>query len=123
MNAIRIRKQITSDTLRLPELKPFMGKRVEIIVLDDARSDRDVPRKRISLKPPPHSIPPCKTIDEVAAEQGVSLKPIEQMLGGWPADELDDGFEETLREWRQEELTEVLKIERLGTRRRKKKSR
>lgn len=35
MNAIRIRKQIDSETLHLPELKPLIGKMVEIIVLDD----------------------------------------------------------------------------------------
>ena len=35
MNAIRIRRQIDSETLHLPELKPLFGKMVEIIVLED----------------------------------------------------------------------------------------
>jgi hypothetical protein len=35
MNAIRIRKTIESETLHLPELKPLVGRAVEIIVLED----------------------------------------------------------------------------------------
>jgi hypothetical protein len=35
MNAIRIRKRIDSDTPHLPELRPLIGKTVEIIILDD----------------------------------------------------------------------------------------
>ena len=39
MNAIRIRKTIESETLHLPELKPLVGRTVEIIVLEeDTRS-------------------------------------------------------------------------------------
>ncbi|HEY7311129.1 MAG TPA: hypothetical protein VH643_17320 [Gemmataceae bacterium] len=39
MNAIRIRKTIDSETLHLPELKPLLGRTVEIIVLEeDVRS-------------------------------------------------------------------------------------
>jgi hypothetical protein len=35
MNAIRIRTTLTSDTLHLPELKPLVGRAVEIIVLEE----------------------------------------------------------------------------------------
>ena len=35
MNAIRIRKTIDSETLHLPELKPLVGRTVEIIVLEE----------------------------------------------------------------------------------------
>jgi len=35
MNAIRIRTTLDSDTLHLPELKPLVGKAVEIIVLEE----------------------------------------------------------------------------------------
>jgi hypothetical protein len=35
MNAVRIRRQLDSDTLHLPELRPLIGKRVEIIVLEE----------------------------------------------------------------------------------------
>jgi hypothetical protein len=35
MNAIRIRKRIDSETLHLPELRPLIGKTVDIIVRED----------------------------------------------------------------------------------------
>jgi hypothetical protein len=37
MNAIRIRKTIESETLHLPELKPLVGRTVEIIVLEEEK--------------------------------------------------------------------------------------
>src|SRR5262245_57599785 len=36
MNAIRIRKTLDSDTLHLPELKPLIGRTVDIIVQEPA---------------------------------------------------------------------------------------
>lgn len=36
MNAVRIRKGLESDTLHLPELRPMLGKDVEIIILEDS---------------------------------------------------------------------------------------
>lgn len=36
MNAIRIRTTLQSDTPHLPELKPLIGRTVEIIVLDES---------------------------------------------------------------------------------------
>ena len=36
MSAIRIRKTIESDTLTLPELKPFIGRTVEIVIEEPA---------------------------------------------------------------------------------------
>ena len=38
MNAIRIQTTLTSETLHLPELKPLVGRAVEIIVLDEMGS-------------------------------------------------------------------------------------
>ena len=35
MNAVRICRKLESDTLHLPELKPLIGKNVEIIVLEE----------------------------------------------------------------------------------------
>ena len=35
MNAVRIRRKLESDTPHLPELKPLIGKNVEIIVLEE----------------------------------------------------------------------------------------
>lgn len=36
MNAIHIHKQLDSETVYLPELKPFIGKTVEIVVREEA---------------------------------------------------------------------------------------
>ncbi len=41
MSAIKIRRKITSDTLKIKELKHFLGREVDIIVSD---------RKRVSAK-------------------------------------------------------------------------
>ena len=35
MNAIRIHRKLDSETLHLPELRPLIGREVEIIVLDE----------------------------------------------------------------------------------------
>jgi hypothetical protein len=35
MTAIRVRRRIESETLHLPELKPLIGKTVEIIVVEE----------------------------------------------------------------------------------------
>jgi hypothetical protein len=35
MNAIRLRRKLESETLHLPELKPLVGKTVEIIVQEE----------------------------------------------------------------------------------------
>ena len=40
MNAIRIRKILDSDTLHLPELLPYIGRAVEIIVLEEEPAAR-----------------------------------------------------------------------------------
>ena len=34
MQAIRVRQRLNSETLTLPELRPFVGKEVEIVVSD-----------------------------------------------------------------------------------------
>jgi hypothetical protein len=36
MNAIRIKKRIDSEMLNLPELRPFLGKQVEIVVTEES---------------------------------------------------------------------------------------
>ena len=42
MNAVRLRRRIDSETLHLPELRPFVGKDVEIIVLEDGTDEPDL---------------------------------------------------------------------------------
>lgn len=106
MNAIRIQRILESDTV--PELKPLIGRTVEIIVLESADSSvsESAPRSRarVKLKPPPAGMAPCKSVKQLAAEQGVTLRPVEEMLGGWPLEELNDDFESALREWRRQDL-------------------
>ncbi len=43
MNAIRVRKRIESETVHLPELRPLIGRTVEIIVLDVGTISPGVP--------------------------------------------------------------------------------
>ncbi len=46
-----------------------------------------------------------RTLDEVAAEQGVKpVTDLDEARGGWPKDELDDGFEQAVASWREAEL-------------------
>lgn len=42
MEAIRIRRKLDSETLHLPELRPLMGKEVEIIVHSAERADSEM---------------------------------------------------------------------------------
>jgi hypothetical protein len=43
------------------------------------------------------------TLEELARMQNVRpVERLEQVLDGWPAEELQDGFEEELARWRQE---------------------
>jgi hypothetical protein len=43
MEAIKIKKRINSDTIHIPQLKKFMGKNVEIILLE-------IPEKNVKPK-------------------------------------------------------------------------
>jgi len=55
--------------------------------------------------PHPEPARESPTFAELVAAQGV--KPVEspdKMYGGWPEDELDDGFENAVRQWRDDEL-------------------
>jgi hypothetical protein len=47
MNAIRIRKQVTSNTLELPELAPLIGKAVEILVIEESENVDQVPQSAV----------------------------------------------------------------------------
>lgn len=47
MNAIRIRRQVTSNTLELPELEPFVGRAVEILVIEEGESVEQAPRSAV----------------------------------------------------------------------------
>ena len=48
--------------------------------------------------------PQGSTIDELARQQGVSVPTsFDDLLGGWPKGEEEDGFEEAVARWRGEE--------------------
>jgi hypothetical protein len=48
------------------------------------------------------------SLDELARRQGVAApKSIEEMIGGWPDDEIDDGFEKAVAFWRERELEQA----------------
>jgi hypothetical protein len=63
------------------------------------------------LPPVEHRETPCqkdfwqnRTLDEVAAGQGVKpVTDLDETLGGWPKDELDDEFEQAVASWREAE--------------------
>ena len=45
------------------------------------------------------------SLDELARQQGVSApESLDDLLGGWPMDEVNDDFEETFLAWRECEL-------------------
>ena len=44
------------------------------------------------------------SLDELAERQGVKpIESLDELAGGWPEEELDDGFEEAVARWREEE--------------------
>jgi len=57
------------------------------------------------LRSIPDSFWHTATLDELACQQGVDrVHGDEDLLGGWPEDEVDDGFEQVVVRWRQGEL-------------------
>jgi hypothetical protein len=48
------------------------------------------------------------SLDELARRQGVSVpRSIQEVLGGWPEDEINDGFEKAVASWRERELEQA----------------
>jgi hypothetical protein len=44
------------------------------------------------------------TLDQLAEQQNVSVpKSFDEFLGGWPEDEVEDGFEREVVQWRRQE--------------------
>ena len=95
VNAVRIRKRLTAPIPELPELTPLVGKTVEIIVLEDAEQTAPRPAESDFWRSP--------SLEEVTAVRG--KKPpvdFDQLKGGWPEEEVNDGFEEAVDRWRRE---------------------
>jgi hypothetical protein len=49
MNAIRIRRQVTSQKLELPELAPFIGRAVEILVIEEVENVGETPQSGVQF--------------------------------------------------------------------------
>jgi len=86
----------------------FTG-RIEAVAILDIEpievGDDEVARSLPSGAPLPTDFWNPPTFEQLAEAQGV--KPVtdfESILGGWPEDEIDDGFEEAVEAWRQDEL-------------------
>jgi hypothetical protein len=77
-----------------------------VVVLDEPIVLADGTAVIVEPSPSPNSkFWQTSTIDELANQQGVArLENPDALLGGWPADEVDDGFESALAEWRTREL-------------------
>jgi hypothetical protein len=49
-----------------------------------------------------------QTLDDIARRQGVTRPAaFDELLGGWPDGEMDDGFEDAVEKWRAEEPRRV----------------
>jgi len=93
MNAIIIRRKLDSDTLHIPELNSMIGREVEIIV-------RQAPATSLDDFDP-QAFWKGKTLDELAAEQGVGPFSFSENLGHFSEEDFE-GFDAALREWRSE---------------------
>ena len=76
MTAIRVKTHLESTTVHLPQLKPLVGKDVEIIVLEKSVSSKTRRSKPFNWK--------------------------KNFGRGWPG-EKNDGFEKTLSRWRNQD--------------------
>jgi hypothetical protein len=85
LNAIRIRTRIESETLTLPELKPLIGRAVEIIVLDEQPSVRaplETHETMFGLLPPKKPQTPKERATE--HEQWQAMRQDPQYEKSWP---------------------------------------
>jgi hypothetical protein len=82
----------------------LVGKDVEIVVVEDEA-------RGASSAQPSAAIRPARPIEQLAAAQGVEpIRDYRDLLGGWPLDELDDGFEEDLDRRRKVEIVGDMKL-------------
>lgn len=106
---------IPKEIRRQIPLKPGQGVRVVadngVIILTPERPLRESPGSSKGMKAPtarPQPPPADVQFQEVlalAAAQGVkAVDSLETLCGGWPEDQLDDGFEVAVRQWRNDKL-------------------
>ena len=48
MQAIRVRQMLNSETITLPQLRPFVGKEVEIVISDVSPASDETPTTNLS---------------------------------------------------------------------------
>lgn len=90
MSTIRIRRKIENETLTLPELRPLIGKTVDITVSDE--TDVLCSASDEFWNPP--------TLEELIARHNAKPKPPSNGYKFTAAD--FEGFDEALVEWRKE---------------------
>ena len=86
MKTMHLVKHLESE--RLPELKPWIGKTVEILIWTGAKRKTNRPRNPARMR---------AVLKARIRQEG--LKPVHdiaELLGGWPG-KIDDGFEEWVR--------------------------
>ena len=101
MSDIRVLRHLDSDTLHLPELRPLIGRDVEIIVRD--RTDALAAGSEEFWSPP--------TLEALARRQGVTRPPAFEKLTGEGWTEAFEGFDEAVETWRNEPWREAEAIE------------
>jgi len=84
---IRNGNVVLESKVPLPE-----GAEVEVVVREPRRKKKKRDRFWDGL-----------TVEELAAEQGVVPVPVEELFGGWPPEEINDGFDKAVRKWRDED--------------------
>ena len=75
MSAVRVRRKLDSDTLHVPELRPFIGQMVEIVVLD-GKADNETP---VSAPGCFDDLTPAKPVDESTRAALASLLTPQQL--------------------------------------------
>jgi hypothetical protein len=77
-----------------------------MVVLDELLPLPDGTPVRVEpITHPPADFWESCSLDELAKRQGVSMPGVvADLFGGWPTDELNDGFEEAFLRWREREL-------------------
>lgn len=95
---IELRQRIESETLTLPELRPFIGRNVRIVV-DDVVDEEALRRASDEFWNPP-------SLEEIIARQGVQPATEENLWGSFSAEDFD-GFDEFIEEIRKTPMREM----------------
>lgn len=96
MNAIRIHKHISSVTPDWPELRPFIGRDVEVIVVEEEPAP-----VQPAMPPDSTAFWQSRSIDQLAAAQQVRApSSADDLAGDWPEEDSLDAFLKFVQEAR-----------------------